>query len=131
MKKIESAKSQEMLPLPRMTMKLLLLLFLLMLLLLLPAAAARRSAIAIQWGERPGEGRHVEPDRRLPPCCIICLILIYLKCHIVSNSSRPRDGLEEKSEPSSIGHPPDSSASPVELRLRVGPRALSKKKEVR
>jgi hypothetical protein len=34
--------------------------------------------------------------------------------------------------PSSIGHPPHSSASPVELRLRVGPRALSgKKKEVR
>ena len=33
---------------------------------------------------------------------------------------------------SSIGHPPHSSASPVELRLRVGPRALSgKKKEVR
>jgi len=32
----------------------------------------------------------------------------------------------------SIGHPPHSSASPVELRLRVGPRALSgKKKEVR
>jgi hypothetical protein len=34
--------------------------------------------------------------------------------------------------PSSIGHPPHSSASPVELRLRVGPRALSgKKKELR
>jgi hypothetical protein len=34
--------------------------------------------------------------------------------------------------PGSIGHPPHSSASPVELRLRVGPRALSgKKKEVR
>ncbi len=33
---------------------------------------------------------------------------------------------------SSIGHLPHSSASPVELRLRVGPRALSgKKKEVR
>jgi hypothetical protein len=33
---------------------------------------------------------------------------------------------------SSIGHPPHSSASPVELRLRVGPRALSgKKKELR
>jgi len=33
---------------------------------------------------------------------------------------------------SSIGHPPHSSASPVELRLRVGPRALSgEKKEVR
>jgi hypothetical protein len=32
----------------------------------------------------------------------------------------------------SIGHPPHSSASPVELRLRVGPRALSgKKKELR
>ena len=32
----------------------------------------------------------------------------------------------------SIGHPPHSSASPVELRLRVGPRALSgQKKEVR
>jgi len=31
----------------------------------------------------------------------------------------------------SIGHPPHSSASPVELRLRVGPRALSEKKEVR
>ncbi len=32
----------------------------------------------------------------------------------------------------SIGHPPHSSASPVELHLRVGPRALSgKKKEVR
>jgi hypothetical protein len=30
---------------------------------------------------------------------------------------------------SSIGHPPHSSASPVELRLRVGPRALSEKKE--
>jgi hypothetical protein len=31
----------------------------------------------------------------------------------------------------SAGHPPHSSASPVELRLRVGPRALSgKKKEV-
>ena len=29
---------------------------------------------------------------------------------------------------SSIGHPPHSSASPVELRLRVGPRALSEKK---
>ncbi len=28
----------------------------------------------------------------------------------------------------SIGHPPHSSASPVELRLRVGPRALSEKK---
>jgi hypothetical protein len=25
----------------------------------------------------------------------------------------------------SIGHPPQSSASPVELRLRVGPRTLS------
>ena len=31
----------------------------------------------------------------------------------------------------SIGHPPHSSASPVELRLRVGPRALSEKKELR
>ena len=32
----------------------------------------------------------------------------------------------------SIGHPPHSSASPVELRMRVGPRALSgKKKELR
>ena len=31
--------------------------------------------------------------------------------------------------PSSIGHPPHSSASPVELRLRVGPRALSGKKK--
>jgi hypothetical protein len=32
----------------------------------------------------------------------------------------------------SIGHQPHSSASPVELRLRVGPRALSeKKKELR
>ena len=30
---------------------------------------------------------------------------------------------------SSIGHPPHSSASPVELRLRVGPRALSGKKK--
>jgi len=28
----------------------------------------------------------------------------------------------------SIGHPPHSLASPVELRLRVGPRALSGKK---
>ncbi len=35
-------------------------------------------------------------------------------------------------EASSIGHPPHSSASPVELSLRVGPRVLSgKKKEVR
>ena len=33
--------------------------------------------------------------------------------------------------PCSIGHPPHSSASPVELRLRVGPRALSEKKELR
>jgi len=34
--------------------------------------------------------------------------------------------------PRSIGHPPHSSASPVELRLRVGPRALSGgKKEIR
>ena len=43
-------------------------------------------------------------------------------------------GRSNKSVPtsSSIGHPPHSSASPVELRLRVGPRALSgKKKEVR
>jgi hypothetical protein len=32
---------------------------------------------------------------------------------------------------SSIGHPPHSSASPVELRLRVGPHALSEKKELR
>ena len=31
----------------------------------------------------------------------------------------------------SIGHPPHSPASPVELRLRVGPRALSEKKELR
>jgi len=31
--------------------------------------------------------------------------------------------------PSSIGHPPHSSASPVELRLRVGPRTLSRKKK--
>jgi hypothetical protein len=32
----------------------------------------------------------------------------------------------------SFGHPPHSSASPAELRLRVGPRALSgKKKEFR
>jgi len=30
---------------------------------------------------------------------------------------------------SSIGHPPHSSASPVELRLRVGPRTLSGKKK--
>jgi hypothetical protein len=29
----------------------------------------------------------------------------------------------------SIGHPPHSSASSVELRLRVGPRALSGKKK--
>jgi len=29
----------------------------------------------------------------------------------------------------SIGHPTHSSASPVELRLRVGPRALSGKKK--
>jgi hypothetical protein len=36
------------------------------------------------------------------------------------------------SSSSSIGHPPHNSASPIELRLRVGPRALSgKKKEVR
>jgi hypothetical protein len=32
---------------------------------------------------------------------------------------------------SSIGHPPHSSASPVELRMRLGPRALSEKKELR
>ncbi len=32
--------------------------------------------------------------------------------------------------PSSIGHPPHSSASPVELCLRVGPRALSGKKNL-
>jgi hypothetical protein len=31
----------------------------------------------------------------------------------------------------SNGHPPHSSASPVELHLRVGPRALSEKKELR
>ncbi len=31
----------------------------------------------------------------------------------------------------SIGHPPLSSASPVNLRLRVGPRALSEKKRIR
>jgi hypothetical protein len=31
----------------------------------------------------------------------------------------------------SIGHPPHSLASPVELRLRVGPHALSEKKELR
>ncbi len=31
---------------------------------------------------------------------------------------------------SSIGHPPLSSASPVNLRLRVGPHALSEKKEL-
>ena len=31
--------------------------------------------------------------------------------------------------PSKIGHPPLSSASPVKLRLRVGPRALSGKKK--
>jgi hypothetical protein len=31
---------------------------------------------------------------------------------------------------SSIGHPPLSSASPVKLPLRVGPRALSEKKEL-
>jgi hypothetical protein len=38
----------------------------------------------------------------------------------------------EEHDASSIGHPPHSSASPVELRLRVGPRALSgKKKELR
>jgi len=30
--------------------------------------------------------------------------------------------------PRSIGHPPHSSASPVELFLRVGPRVLSGKK---
>ncbi len=30
----------------------------------------------------------------------------------------------------SIGHPPHSSASPVELRLQVGPRALSEKKNL-
>jgi len=29
----------------------------------------------------------------------------------------------------SIGHPPHSSASPIELRLRVGPHALSGKKK--
>ena len=33
--------------------------------------------------------------------------------------------------PCSIGHPPHSSASPVELRLRVGPQGLSGKKKVR
>ena len=33
--------------------------------------------------------------------------------------------------PCSIGHPPHSSASPVKLRLRVGPRALRGKKELR
>jgi hypothetical protein len=39
---------------------------------------------------------------------------------------------EKDIDTSSIGHPPHSSASPVELRLRVGPRALSgKKKELR
>ena len=32
---------------------------------------------------------------------------------------------------SSIGHPSHSLASPVELRLRVGPHALSEKKELR
>ncbi len=31
----------------------------------------------------------------------------------------------------SIGHPPHSLASPVELRLWVGPRVLSEKKELR
>jgi hypothetical protein len=31
-------------------------------------------------------------------------------------------------EARSIGRPPHSSASPVELRLQVGPRALSEKK---
>jgi len=30
----------------------------------------------------------------------------------------------------SIGHPPHSSASPVELRLRVGPRQWKKKKNL-
>jgi hypothetical protein len=38
-------------------------------------------------------------------------------------------GLFMKVWPCSIGHPPHSSASPVELRLRVGPRALSGKKK--
>ena len=39
---------------------------------------------------------------------------------------------QQEGTTSSIGHPPHSSASPVELRLRVGPRALSgKKKELR
>ena len=40
--------------------------------------------------------------------------------------------LNRKLNPSSIGHPPHSLASLVELRLRVGPRALSgQKKELR
>ena len=37
----------------------------------------------------------------------------------------------KKNPPCSIGHSPLSSASPVNLRLRVGPRALSEKKRIR
>jgi hypothetical protein len=39
-----------------------------------------------------------------------------------------KPGIQRKSVTSSIGHPPHSSASPVELRLRVGPYALNGKK---
>ncbi len=38
-------------------------------------------------------------------------------------------GRAGRAGPRSIGHPPHSSASPVELRLRVGPRAHSGKKK--
>ncbi len=43
----------------------------------------------------------------------------------------PSDTYEFVSLAGSIGHPPHSSASPVELRLRVGPHALGEKKELR
>jgi hypothetical protein len=57
----------------------------------------------------------------------ICRTYVRYGTKMYGNRNYYRPPLDEAS---SIGHPPHSSASPVELRLRVGPRALSGKKKL-
>ena len=78
---------------------------------------------------------HISP---VPPWCYfatqkypvmrrgICRTYVRYGTKMYSNRNYYQPPLDEAS---SIGHPPHSSASPVELCLRVGPRALSGKKK--
>ena len=72
--------------------------------------------------------RDSSPMRSVAAYCRRFLLVIVVVIVVVGRQRQPQPSLGEGGDACSIGHPPHSSASPVELRLRVGPRALSEKK---